>query len=279
MMLCVSHQLLLFVFVIVRAVVGQPVAEEAIDVHANLDGVFRSIFESQDESTAAWIGVYDPLLDDDLSFVYGLASADVAGGAPPTIPASLGQHFDIGSITKTVAGTVVLLLVEDGVLSLEDTVEDLIPDFAEDFPLYANNTVSELLRMQTLVPDVEEDTAVLFEGDPTRRFDTIDPMVAAAMERYPADAPLYSSTNFLVLELIVDTLASAGSTDGDLRQLVQQWIFEPLGMNSSSFPELDGDGIRPEPSAIPYAGPACAADLSGKYGFSGVEVSFLPCWM
>ena len=46
-----------------------------------------------------------------------------------------------------------LLLVEQGVLGLQATVGELVPDFAAQFPVYANYTVDDLLRMKTIVPD------------------------------------------------------------------------------------------------------------------------------
>ena len=84
--------------------------------------------------------------------------------------ATIEDHFDIGSISKTFSGTVVMMLAEEGVLSLNASVADLVPAFANEFSVYANYTLEQLLRMQTVVPDFEDDVDVLLEGDPSRRF-------------------------------------------------------------------------------------------------------------
>ena len=117
-----------------------------------LQGIFQEKFGEQSEAFALWIGIADPDYGD-MYFVLGNAT----GESPPMEAATLDQIFDIGSISKTFGGTLIMLMVEEGLLELDDTVEMLVPDFAEMFPEYANNTVEELLRMKTLVPDFIND--------------------------------------------------------------------------------------------------------------------------
>jgi len=87
------------------------------------------------------------------SFVFGNST----GGPPADTPATLMERFDIGSISKTMGGTLMLLLEEEGVLLLSDQVRTLVPDYATQFPQYANHTLEELLRMDTVVPDFLND--------------------------------------------------------------------------------------------------------------------------
>ena len=92
-----------------------------------------------------WVGVWDP----DRGYfmkVYGSATLDGE-------PANLEQHHRIGSISKTYTATAVLLLVDEGTLTLDDTVADVLPDIASGYPAYADVTVEQLLRMQSGVPD------------------------------------------------------------------------------------------------------------------------------
>lgn len=243
------------------------------EVHASLTRAFQQALDSQAETTALWIGLYDPLLEQDMYFALGRQTGD----GVVLYNATLDEHFDIGSVTKTVAGTAVLMLVQDGVLALNDTVQDLMGDnalFVDDFPLLANYTVEQLLRMQTRIPDIEDDTDVLFEGDPSRRFDDITTLVNVTMRRYPVAKGMYSSTNYLLLELLVDTILLAQTNSSSLRQVVQERILAPLGMNSTVFPPLNSDGVRPDPAATPIAGPTCASNFH-DYGFVNVQVSIL----
>lgn len=144
----------------------------------------------------------------------------------------------------------------------------MIPDFAADFPKYANYTVEELLRMQTLVPEVEYETDVLFQGDVTIRFDSVTEVIPAALKSppYPAKYGTYSSTNFMVMDVIVETLFNT-----TMQQMLQEKILTPLGLEQTVLPLINSDGFRPEPAAIPYAIPRCAEALNYTYGFPNVS--------
>jgi D-alanyl-D-alanine carboxypeptidase len=64
------------------------------------------------------------------------------GGATPV---GFGDHVRIGSNTKTVTGTVILQLVQEGKLALDDPVSKYRPDV----PNGQNITVTQLLNMRS----------------------------------------------------------------------------------------------------------------------------------
>jgi CubicO group peptidase (beta-lactamase class C family) len=119
--------------------------------YARLEEKFGEVFEEQQEAFAVWVGVGD------LYFVLGNATSAEEGATPPDIRAALDQTFQNGSISKTFLVTVLLLMYGQGDLSLDDTVEELVPDFAQEFPVFAKYIVSNLLRMVTLIPDFLND--------------------------------------------------------------------------------------------------------------------------
>ena len=134
-------------------------AQETIQEYkARMESAFQAEFDAQDEAPAMWIGIEDPIYGD-LFFVFGNST----GGPPPDTPATLVDRFDIGSISKTMGGTLMLLLEEEGVLSLSDQVWTFVPDFATQFPQYANYTLEELLRMETVVPDFLNDPDGMYQ--------------------------------------------------------------------------------------------------------------------
>jgi CubicO group peptidase (beta-lactamase class C family) len=96
-------------------------------------------------------------------FVLGNStSTDVEGSSLHDMAATLNDIFQISSISKTSLGTAMLLLESRGDLSLNNTVQELVPNFALEFPQYANYTVENLLRMEMLVLDFLNDE----EGTP-----------------------------------------------------------------------------------------------------------------
>ena len=139
------------------------------------------------------------------------------------------QRFRVGSITKTFVAALVLLLVEDGTLRLDDTVERWLPGLV---PAGRAITVRDLLSHTAGLFDYVEDDRVL--RDHERRWtprELVSIAVAHAPERSPpGESFAYSSTNYLVLGLIVE---EAGGQPLDLQ--LRERLFGPLGLRRTSF--------------------------------------------
>jgi D-alanyl-D-alanine carboxypeptidase len=73
------------------------------------------------EPPALYVGVWDPETG---SYLTAL------GEAQPGQPATLQDHYRIGSTTKTFTASVILQLVDEGKLTLDDTIGELVPDLA-----------------------------------------------------------------------------------------------------------------------------------------------------
>lgn len=218
---------------------------------------------------AWWLGLNDPDYGE-LYFVFGYAGKTPNATKYADIPASLDQNFNIGSISKTFGATVNILLAEQGVFALNDTVADLVPEIAaQQFPEYANNTLTELMSMRTLVPDFLNDPDGLLAeivGDPTVRF-TLAEIIEFAMARYPADPSdpetcpdgcgQYSTTNILMAELITETI-----TGRSFSNLVRELVLEPLNLTRTALPLRNSTGDRPDPAATPYAMSGCVSEFT-----------------
>ena len=139
------------------------------------------------------------------------------------------ERFRIGSITKTFVATLVLLLVEDGALRLDDTVERWLPGLV---PAGREMTVRDLLSHTSGLFDYVEDDRVL--RDHERRW-TPRELVSIAVAHPPERSPpgrsfAYSSTNYIVLGLIVEEAGGAS-----LSQQLRRRLFTPLGLRHTSF--------------------------------------------
>ena len=105
-----------------------------------------------------------------------------------SIPMRADQRFRVGSITKTFVAALVLLLVEDRMLRLDDTVERWLPGLV---PGGRAITVRDLLSHTTGLFDYVEDDRVLRNHE--RRWtprELVSIAVAHAPERSPAGAEL-----------------------------------------------------------------------------------------
>jgi D-alanyl-D-alanine carboxypeptidase len=163
------------------------------------------------------------------------------------IPVTTDDHFRIGSNTKTMTGTVVLQLVQEGLISLTDPVSTYRPDV----PNGANIPISMLLDMSSGLANysVQLDLNRLMDDEPGRNW-TPEELVAIGLAEPPAFGPgkgfLYSNTNTVLLGLIVEKL-----TGEMLADVFTERIFTPLGLTHTIFPGID-DATIPDPHPQGY---------------------------
>jgi D-alanyl-D-alanine carboxypeptidase len=167
------------------------------------------------------------------------AHAGLARQRPRTAMAAT-DRFRIASITKTFVATVVLQLVAEGKLRLDDPIERWLPGLVPDG---GGITIRELLQHTSGLFDYFADAAfVRAVIDHPGRIWPPRRLVAIATAHRPLSSPgtswSYSNTNYVLLGLIVE--AVTGTTLG---QQLQERLFQPFGLTSTSFPaatRIDG---------------------------------------
>lgn len=173
----------------------------------------------------------------------------VAGGDEPI---TVDDHVRIGSNTKTMTGTALLKLVEDGALDLDDEVTSLLPAFsAEEHPVLEGVTVRMLLDMSSGLANYSELFSFnqTLDDEPDRAWQPEE--LAALGLAEPAAFPpgegfLYSNTNTVLVGLIVEEL-----TGEPLREVLEARIFSPLGLSRTSLPDVT-DASLPSPHPRGY---------------------------
>jgi CubicO group peptidase (beta-lactamase class C family) len=163
-----------------------------------------------------------------VSRAYGLADVE------RRVPLSQRSIFDIGSTQKQFVAAAVLLLVEDGRLSLSDDIRKYLPEL----PDYGHKvTVDHLLTHTSgirdwtgMLPMAEEGTDVLQLILRQR-----------GLNFTPGEEWSYSNSGYVLLKEIV-----ARARGMSFAEFARKRLFEPLGMKSSSYvPDiLQGTGDR-----------------------------------
>lgn len=161
------------------------------------------------------------------------------GGAEPV---SLDQHIRVGSNTKTMTGTIILQLVDEGLISLEDPVSA----YRADVPNGENITIEQMLTMRSGLFNYTEtyELNAALDATPQRAWDPEELIaMGLALPVYfePGEGYHYSNTNTVLLGRIAEQL-----TGQPLAELMTQRLFEPLGMTNTLFPETT-DSTLPEP--------------------------------
>ncbi len=169
------------------------------------------------------------------------------------IPITIDTIFPVGSISKQFCATAILLLQEQGKLSVNDTLSMYFPKYE----IGKDITIKNLLNMRSGIRDhVNYDSQYKGNEIPTDGYylymtstkeenqKTItDWLFTQELKFTPGKLFAYSNSNFLLLSMIVEQVSGMNYTD-----FVKQNIFAPLNMTNSGFyEELVNDPNLAEP--------------------------------
>ena len=162
-------------------------------------------------------------------YVAAKGAANLETGAPR----EAGDPFRIGSVTKTMIGTVILQLAQEGALALGDPIATWFPDY----PNAGEITVDDLLRMRSGIWDSWTDEALdVYYADPLHP-PSMDEMIARSAAEGARFTPpdvetIYVNMNFILLDKIIAAVTGAPTSEA-----LQARVFGPLGMTASELPE------------------------------------------
>lgn len=138
-------------------------------------------------------------------------------------PVTLDTLFDLLSITKVLAtSTSAMILVQDGVLRLNDRIADFVPGFAANGKRAVK--VRDMLRYTSGLP---LDSQFLDDPDAERVWQR---MAEAPLEYVPGTQVLYSDLTYRLLGRVIE--AASGM---DLDTFAKARIWGPLGMRDTTF--------------------------------------------
>ena len=176
-------------------------------------------------------------------FVKGIGQSDLTSKDPMNID----LHFRVASITKSFIVTVILQLVDEGKLSLNDTVSK----FGLDVSVPAANqiTIRQLCNMTSGLFDIYHSPQIDSLHLTPNTHLTPERVIQIATSSPSVFAPgagwYYSNTNYFVLGLIIEKV-----TGNRLNDEVQNRLISPLGLTNTSFPIEDP--TMPAPYAHGY---------------------------
>jgi CubicO group peptidase (beta-lactamase class C family) len=141
-------------------------------------------------------------------------------------PLTINSAFQLASVSKTFTGVATLLLVQDGTISLNDSVQKFFPEFP-----YHGITIEYLLSHRSGLPNylyAFEEKRKQNGPPPTNDsiihwFCTANPVVPAYNK--PGSFFSYNNSNFVVLASIVEKVSGL-----KYAEFLKQRIFDPLDM-------------------------------------------------
>ena len=145
------------------------------------------------------------------------------------VPIQADTVFRLGSITKQFTGAAIMMLVEQGKLSLSDNLHKYVPDF----PTEGNTvTIKHLLTHTSGIANYTQDEKIMEKELKTPT--TLDAMIKRFAEHPMAlkvgEANRYSNTGYVLLGKIIEVVS--GKT---YAEFIEQDIFAKLAMKNSRF--------------------------------------------
>jgi CubicO group peptidase (beta-lactamase class C family) len=150
--------------------------------------------------------------------------ADIESGRPNTP----GTQFRIGSVTKQFTAAAILLLEQDGLLSLDDRIADHLPHTP---PAWSGVTIFHLLTHTSGIPSF---TGLREFHNGTLALGSVEATVNLVRDRpvefLPGQRKNYSNSGYVLLGYLIEHIAGVS-----YEEFLRTRIFAPLGMHDSGF--------------------------------------------
>lgn len=150
---------------------------------------------------------------------YGLASVEF------DVPVTVDTVFEIGSVSKQMTAAAIMLLVEDGKVSIDEKISAYLPNTPE---AWKDVTVRHLLTHSSGIKSYTS-----LDGFELSRRMNVNQFIAKLaphpLEFTPGERNIYSNSGFNLLALIVESRSGMKYLD-----FMKKRIFEPLGMTKTT---------------------------------------------
>jgi CubicO group peptidase (beta-lactamase class C family) len=207
---------------------------ETQSLEASLDNFFSQEFHPQEPGGAVLVMINDSIV---FSKGYGLANLETSEQI------TTKTLFNLGSISKTFVANGILLLAEQGKLSLEDSIIKYFPEF-RDVSIAQRVKIKHLLTHTSGLPDIRDvasDTVFYLSANDTENWYPITKTDSLLFE--PGSQFEYSNPAYNGLALIIEKVSGM-----KWQQFISANIFKITGMQQSTVT----DGPHPD-SGVSHA--------------------------
>jgi CubicO group peptidase (beta-lactamase class C family) len=191
--------------------------------------------------------------DGQIAYVQAYGDARLA----PRLPARPEMRYSVGSISKQFTAAAILMLQEEGKLSLDDTVAKFLPDLTRAKEVSIRQLLSHTSGYQDYWP---QDYVPGFMLKPMTTGKIMELWAQKPLDFDPGAKWQYSNTNYVIAGAIVEKASGE-----KLLQFLNHRIFVPLGMKSVTNIDQEELGAADPAGYMRYAlGPQRIAPKEGK---------------
>ncbi len=221
---CLAVLLVLFLTVVLL-LTALPVSAQSVDnlspaLRSQVDRIAAQVLEATGVPSASVAIVQHGKLV--YTRAYGLAR--LATDSAPALPATPEMRYSIGSISKQFTAAAILMLEQQGKLSLDDAVGKYIPGLTRGNEVTIREILSHTSGYQDYWPEDYVMTPML---KPTTAQQILDTWAKKPLDFEPGTQWQYSNTNYVIAGRIVEVVSGEPYWD-----FLAGHIFRPLGMTS-----------------------------------------------
>ncbi len=188
------------------------------DVESEIDAIFKQAFPNNGPGATVLIAEDNRII---YRKAFGMANLEL------NVPMKPESVFQLASITKQFTSVAILILLEQGKLSLQDPLSKYIADFQRGNEI----TIHHLLNHTSGIKDY---TRIHELRDKTRLDLTKEEIIGSfknlPLEFNPNEQYEYSNSGYVLLGYITEQLS--GLSYGDF---IKKFIFDPIGMKNSYY--------------------------------------------
>lgn len=189
------------------------------DLEAQIDALLSKVYKPDEPGAAVLVKKQGQVI---FRKGYGLANMELQ------VPVEPDMVFRLGSITKQFTAVAVLMLIEQGKLSLQDEITKFVPDF----PTQGKSiTVEHLLTHTSGIKSYTDmpEWLPLLRKDMSLQ-EIIDLFKNQPMEFAPGERWKYNNSGYILLGAVIEKASGKSYA-----QFLEDHIFGPLGMKHSGY--------------------------------------------
>lgn len=208
-----------FLVVVMLAVATVGRAQLAPETEAKVAAVAQEVLRETGVPSAS-VGI---VVDGKVAYARAFGMARVA----PPLEATAEMAYPIGSISKQFTATAVLLLQEQGKLSVDDPVAKYFPELTRAKDVKLRNLMTMTSGYEDFAP---QDYSIPDWYKPRNPMDTVKEWAGKPLDFEPGTQWQYSNTNYVLLSEIVEKV-----TGEPLYQYLREHVLGPAGLGDAAF--------------------------------------------
>lgn len=172
------------------------------------------------------------MVDGKIVFAEGFGLRDRA----KNLPVETDTQFNIGSVSKIFTAASVLVLEQEGKLSLDKPVTDYIPNFTMNDTRYKDITIRMLLNHTSGLPGTNMRDG--FTAVKNRNYvgETLERLKTSNLVNDPGEISIYCNDGFTLAEAVIEHVSGMSFPD-----FLEKKIFNQMGLDNTSAYFKDGN--------------------------------------